>query len=251
MSPERTRPPESRASSDEVDEILERATQLERSRQVERAGLSDEDIAALARESGFDPLVLRRAARDVAERRRAKGHWFFGAPTRRTFERVIDGELRADQHEHLAAEIVEIVRGLTSYTGQLAAVGRTLTWSGMTTGGLVSISVLPRDGKTVIRIEVNAGQFAGGIFGGIIGGVGGGLGTNVAWILPKVLHLPIVAGVVGAMAVVTGAWAGARAIYVSRVRRVFGAMSELADRLEARTTKLVAPVGQNVTRQPT
>lgn len=241
MSPERTRPPESRASSDEVDELLERAIELERTRRVTDAGLSDEELAALAKESGLDPLVLRRAARDVAERRKAKGHWFFGAPTRRTFERVVDGELRADQHEHLAAEIVDAVRGITSYTGQLAAVGRTLSWTGMTTGGLVSISVLPRDGKTVIRVEVNAGQLAGGIFGGIIGGVGGGLGTNVGWILPRLLHLPVVAGILGAAAVVAGAWGGARAIYVSRVGRVFGAMSELADRLEERTKALVAP----------
>ncbi|MEW6431720.1 MAG: hypothetical protein AB1730_09435 [Myxococcota bacterium] len=241
MSPERTRPPSSQVSGPEVEEILERATRLERARQVEKAGLSDEELAALAKESGLDPTVLRRAARDVTERKKAKTTRFVGAPTRRTFERVVEGELTADQHEHLAAEIVDVVRGITSYTGQLAAVGRTLTWTGMTTGGLVSISVLPRDGRTVIRVEVNAGQLAGGLFGGIIGGVGGGLGTNVAWIIPKLMHLPVVAGVVGAAAVVVSAWGGARALYVSRVNKVYDAMSELADRLEDRTQRLVGP----------
>ncbi|MCC6336394.1 MAG: hypothetical protein IT380_20710 [Myxococcales bacterium] len=240
MSPERTSPPQLPGSSqEEVEEILQRATELERVRQVEKAGLSQADIEALARESGLDPTVLKRAARDVAQRRQDKGNVFIGAPTRRTFERVVDGELSADQHEQLAAEIVEAVRGLTPFSGQLAAVGRTLTWNGMTTGGLVSISVIPRDGKTVIRVEVNARQLAGGLFGGIVGGVGGGLGPNVGWILPGVLHWPVAAGMVGATAVVVGAWAIARAAFKSRVTRVYDVMSALADSLEDRTSKLV------------
>jgi hypothetical protein len=179
-----------------------------------------------------------------SEQRRARGHWFLGAPTQRTFERVIDGELRADHHEHLVAEIVGAVRGVsllsTEYTSQLAAVGRTLTWKGLTTGGFVSISVLPRDGKTVIRIEVNARKLAGDL---VVGTVGGGLalGANAGWLIPRLLHLPVVVGVVIAAAIVVGAYAGARALYASRVRHVFGVMSKLADRLEERTKALVAP----------
>ncbi|MEW5737822.1 MAG: hypothetical protein AB1938_02790 [Myxococcota bacterium] len=240
MSRERTGPPAiSGASPDEVEEILQRATELARVQQVEKAGLSPSEIEALARESGLDPAVLRRAARDVAERKKDPGNVFLGAPTRRTFERVVQGELAADQHEQLAAEIVDAVRGLSPFSGQLAAVGRTLTWNGMTTGGLVAISVIPRDGKTVIRVEVNARQLAGGLFGGIVGGVGGGVAPNVGWILPGLLHLPVAVGVAAGAAVVVGAWGIARAAFKSRVNKVYDGMSALADTLEERAARLV------------
>ncbi|GMU61979.1 MAG: hypothetical protein AMXMBFR34_37420 [Myxococcaceae bacterium] len=241
MSPERTRPRQlPDASPEEVEEILQRATELERVRQVEKAGLSQADIEALARESGLDRSVLKRAARDVAQRRQDKGNVFIGAPTRRTFERVVNGELSAEQHEHLAAEIVDAVRGLSPFSGQLAAVGRTLTWNGVTTGGLVSISVIPRDGKTFIRVEVNARQLARDLFGGIVGGLGGGVGPNVGWILPGLLHWPVAVGIAGAAAVVIGSWGIARAAFRSRVTRVYDTMSALADTLEERTARLVA-----------
>jgi hypothetical protein len=223
-----------------VNEVLARATELERVDRLERAGLSDAELAALAKESGLDVSVLRRAAQDVAARRAAKTNGFFGAPTRQTFERIVDGELRAEQHEQLAAEILDAVRGLASFSGQLTAVGRTLSWSGMTTGGMVSISVIPRDGKTVIRVEVSASQLAGGLFGGLMGGIGGGVGANVGWILPTALHLPVVAGIAGALAVTAGAWALARAVFRSRVGRVYGTMAQLTDRLDQRTRQLLA-----------
>jgi len=239
VSPERTRPAGG-PPRDVVDEVLAHATELERVDRLERAGLTDDELAVLARESGLDVSVLRRAAQDVAARRTAKRSAFFGEATRRTFERVVDGELPSAQHEQLAAEILDAARGLSSMSGQLNAVGRALTWSGMTSGGLVTTSVMPRDGKTLIRVEVNAAQLAGSLFGGLMGGIGGGLGANVGWILPALLHVPVVAGVAGALAVTAGAWALARSIFAARVRRVYASMELLVDRLDRRARQLLS-----------
>lgn len=232
---ERTREPHRHYSEQEVEDILRRASGLERRKQLERPQLTLQEIEAVAKEAGLDPQLVRRAASELEEQRKAAlSTRLAGAPLRRTFERVIDGELTAAAHERLAAEILEAVRGLSPMATQLNAIGRTLSWSGWTQGGSIALTVTPRDGQTVIRVDVNSSQLAGGLYGGIIGGVGGGLGTNVAWMLPRLLHLPVAAGIAGALGVVLGAYGLARWLYTWRAGAVHDAMEKLADQLEAR-----------------
>ena len=236
MTSERTR--EQRLyGEDETGEILRRAAQLDAKKQHERPALSLDEIEAIARDSGIDPQLVRQAARDVQSKRSssASAKWL-GAPVRFSVERVVDGEVTTDMHEALAADIRATIFGSATVSGQMSVVGRSLSWSGFSTAGSLNLELVPRDGKTYIRIDVNASQIAGGLFGGIIGGVGGGLGTNVAWMLPGFLHLPVVAGIGGFLAVVGLAYGLARALFVWRVRALHQRLEQLADRLEIAVT---------------
>jgi hypothetical protein len=234
MAGERTQP-QRQYGTEEVQEILQRAARLEQKKQLERPMLSVNEIETIARESGLDPAMVRRAITEFEAKRGedSLGARLAGAPLKRVFEREVEGEITTDVHEVLAAEIRSVMAGQAS-TSQVASLGRSLTWTGFGRGGVIELNVFPRDGKTVIRIDANMGQFAGGIFGGLIGGIGGGLGSNVAWILPTAGHLPWYAGAAGFLAVVTGAYGLARAIFVGASRAVGGRLEVLMDQLEHR-----------------
>lgn len=107
-----------RYSEEEVGEILQRTTGLERRRQLERPSLSLTEIEAIARESGLDATLVRQAARDLENERSAKSatSWA-GAPLRRTSERVVNGELSTEQAERVAAELLEATRGARRASG--------------------------------------------------------------------------------------------------------------------------------------
>lgn len=227
---------------EEVSEILQRASGLEKKKQLERPALSLGEIEAIARESGLDPSAVRQAARDL-EQHRAQGGFaarFTGAPSRRSFEREVEGEISTGHHERLAAEI-RAAFGSSVMMGQVATLGRSLTWSGFTKAGIIEVNVFPRDGKTVIRVDVNSSNLAGGIFGGLIGGIGGGLGSNVAWILPVALHLPWYTGAAGFFAVLAGAYGLARAVYAGAVGGLHRRVETLVDTLEQAVRRELAP----------
>ncbi|HYZ90562.1 MAG TPA: hypothetical protein VE620_14800 [Myxococcales bacterium] len=218
---------------DEIAQILQRAAALDRKRQLEPAALSLAEVETIARESGIDPALVRQAARDLDNEREAGlGTRLAGVPVRRTFERVIDGEISADDHEQLANDI-RAAMGASSMLAQVSTIGRSISWSSWTAGGVVEIQITPRDGKTTIRIDTNSAQLAGGIFGGIIGGVGGGLGANVAWIIPFALHLPAFVGAFGLAGVLVGAYGLARWAFSSRVGAVHQRLERLLETLDA------------------
>ena len=199
-----------RYSEEEVGDILRRTTGLERRRRIERPSLTLGEVEAIARESGMDASLVRQAARDLQNERSTKASkGWAGALMKRTLERVVDGELSMEQAERVGADLLDATHGIAPMGGALSAIGRTVTWSGWTPGGIVSAGIASHDGKTSIRVDVDSSQTAAGLFGGLVGGVGGGLGSNVAWILPLVLHLPVVAGALrgrgGARCVLVGA----------------------------------------------
>jgi hypothetical protein len=119
-------------------------------------------------------------------------------------------------------------------------LGRNLSIVEMTRGGPLEVQIGPRRGKTFIRLQSNSAALAGGIFGGIIGGVGGGLGANVAWVLPVLLHLPVVAGLAGMVGVVLGAYWMARSVFARRTQALHRSMQLLADHLEAELRELIS-----------
>jgi hypothetical protein len=226
---------------DEIAQILQRAAALDRKRQLEPATLSLAEVETIARESGIDPGLVRQAARDLENEREAGlGTRLAGVPVRRTFERVVEGEISADHHEQLANDI-RAAMGASSMLAQVSTIGRSISWSSWTAGGVVEIQITPRDGKTTIRIDSNSAQLAGGIFGGIIGGVGGGLGANVAWIIPFALHLPVFFGVFGLVGVLAGAYGLARWAFSSRVSSLHQRLERLLDTLDAHAREQLAP----------
>ena len=240
MASQRTQPPR-QYGAEEVQEILQRTSGLERKKQLERPTLELAEIEAIAKEAGLDPTLVRRAAAELELKRGEKSlaTRLAGAPLRHVLEREVDGELTAAMHEALAPEIRSAL-GPQAMMGQISAIGRTLTWSSFTRRGFIEINVFPRDGKTVIRLEVNSSQVAGGIFGGLIGGLGGGLGTNLAWILPVVADLPWYSGAAGLAAVLAGSWGLARLIYGRVIGSLFGRLDGLMDTLERRVREAVA-----------
>ncbi len=251
MPSERTQPPR-QYGSEEVQEILRRTSSLERKKQLERPTLALAEIEAIAKEAGLDPSLVRRAAQELEQKRgeQSLGTKLAGAPLRHVFEREVDGELTAAMHERLAAEIRSVM-GSTGMMSQISSVGRSLTWSSFSrNGGLTELNVFPRDGKTVIRFEVNSGQLAGGLFGGLMGGVGGGLGTNLAWILPVVAHLPWYAGAAGLGATLLGAFGLARLLYGAAVSRLNGRIATLMDQLELRVRESLSPASRHAATLP-
>ncbi len=224
---------------EEVATILHRAAQLERDRGSTGGVLALEEIEAVARETGIDTALVRQAARELEEGTgEGIGATIAGAPLRRTIERVVRGEIGAEHHERLAAEIREVLSSSAvgsrwMLPGGISTIGRTLTLSGFTGTSAIEVTVAPRDGRTVIRLGSDRSQLAGGLFGGIVGGVGGGFGANVGWMIPALLHLPWVTGLAGAALVVFGAYALARGIFVTNARGLDRRLEALADRLEA------------------
>jgi hypothetical protein len=241
MSQQRTQPPR-QYGADEVQEILQRTSSLERKKQLERPTLAIEEIEAIAKEAGLDPSLVRRAAQELELKQSEKtlSAKLAGAPLRQVFEREVEGEISAAMHEQLALEI-KAVMGPSMTLGTLSSVGRSLNWTSISKQGSAELSLFPRDGKTVIRIEVNTSQFAGGIFGGLMGGIGGGLGINLLWILPFVGHLPWYTGVGAFGATLAGAWGLARMIYGLTAGRLTKRVDTVMDALERRVREQLAP----------
>ncbi len=232
MSQQRTQPPR-QYGPEEVQEILQRTSSLERKKQLDRPTMELSEIEAIAREAGLDPVMVRRAAQEFEQKRGEKslGTRLAGAPLRHVFEREVEGELTTATHELLAAEI-RTTMGPQAIMSQVSAVGRTLHWSGFSRAGVIELNIFPRDGKTIIRVEVNSGQLAGSLFGGLMGGIGGGLGTNLLWMLPITAHLPWYTGVGAFSATLVGAWGFARLLYGAAVNRLNGRVDGLMEKLE-------------------
>ena len=242
MPSERSQPPR-QYGSDEVQEILRRTSSLERKKQLERPTLALSEIEAIAKEAGLDPALVRRAAQELEQKQGEKSlaTKLAGAPLRHVIEREVEGELTSAMHEALAAEIRSVMASAGAMS-QISSVGRSLTWSSFSRkGGSAELNIFPREGKTVIRFEVNTGQLAGGLFGGLMGGFGGGLGTNLAWILPVVAHLPWYAGAAGFGASLVGAFGLARLIYGLAVSRMDSRIETVMDKLELCVRESVSP----------
>ena len=94
---------------------------------------------------------------------------FLGSPARLDFEIVVDGEMPVEDFDLL----VEVIRQATGEGGQLTTVGRSFSWQSSPAKGNINVSVIPRVGKTRIRVSESLRVAATGIFGGLIGGIGG------------------------------------------------------------------------------
>jgi len=227
-------------SEEQVALILQRAAQLERKAGV-GTGLSLAEIEAIAREAGMDPSLVRVAARSLGAEASERGllRRLAGAPFRRTYERVVDGEIDVRHHEALLADLRSGVTGSSMMPPQVASIGRTLTMSAHTNGGIVEVSLTPRAGKTHIRIDVNTVQIAGGLFGGLMGGLSVALGTGAFAVGLRQGGLLMATG--GLLGVVSASYGLARTIYTTMAGGLYRSMEQLADRLETRLREELRP----------
>jgi hypothetical protein len=234
---------------DEAVRILQRAARLERDKPGASSTLTLGELESIARESGIDVSLVRQAAGELeTQRETGLATRLAGAPLRKVVERVVDGEIGTEHHEALVSQLREVTAGqggtgpqATALWGMPPAVivlGGTLSIVELTGGGALEVQVAPRKGKTFIRLQSSSAALAGGIFGGIIGGVGGGLGANVAWVLPVLLHWPVVAGLAGMLAVVLGAYWLARSVFARQAKALHRRMEVLADGLESEVQEL-------------
>lgn len=186
-----------RYSDDEVAKVLARAADLTVTSPQKTTSI--EDIERIAAEAGIDPALVRRAAEDLAAPKatsmttttttpapmttasNVNPSGLFG-PSRLVFEAAFDGEIDESLHPALRTGILE---GLSLPLGH-TAVGRALHFTkrysadyGEGHEGPLKISIMPRGGKTVVRVE----DRLGGLMGGIWGGVGGGAGLPFAFLM--------------------------------------------------------------------
>jgi serine/threonine-protein kinase len=159
---------------------------------------------------------------------------FTGGRHKLQYEIVVDGEMPEDDYDLL----IDIIRRGTGHTGTLATVGRSLSWHTHANGRDVQVSVLPRGGKTAIRVSDNLTQVAGGIFAGLMGGFGGAGGAIWMGIGAK-MHNPMfgLAMWVGTAAL---SYAGARVWFSVGTRRRDRELKSLAEEIAAQATESIA-----------
>ena len=219
-----------RYSEDEVALILRRAAELQtRPPGGEAAdGLTLATLEEIAREAGLDPMLVRRAAAEVEDRRAAVPvHRALGAPARAIVERRLAVEPTRHAYEVLVAEL----RRTFGTPGETSSLGRTVAWSSAHPGiRQITVTVVPRESGTVLRVDESFAPLAGGLFGGIVGGLGGG-GLGAALGVGLGVFASPARAVGGAAAFVIGSYALARRLFgdVSGKRAI--ELRELADRL--------------------
>jgi len=231
-------------SEQQVAAILQRTAQLERGRAQTRPQLSLSEVEAIASEAGLDPSLVRLAAQSLEETRREHGLGtrLLGAPIKRTFERVIDGELSFAEHERIGAELRAAVRALGPnllLPPQVASLGRSLATSVRTPRSVIDIEIIPRDGKTVVRIEANYGTLAGALFGALMGGLGS-MAMTVSIVLAQKQGLGAVAAGLGATALFGGLYAIARGGFSWGANNGYRRMEKLADSIATSTRDAIA-----------
>ncbi len=115
---------------------------------------------------------------------------FLGTATRIVVEATIDGEMPERDYDL----VLDLIRREIGEVGQIGSVGRTFSWSVSNQNRKLQISVMPRGGKTTVRIDEQLSNIAGGVFGGIMGGGGAGLGGMMMGIFAGATHQPLLGG---------------------------------------------------------
>lgn len=209
--------------------ILQRAAELQ-----ERDGrsLSLAELESAAAEAGIDTALVRRAAAELAVRPptmpAAAPHrgGALGAPLRLLHERVLAGE----PSPHEAEEALREIRRQLGTAGRLDATGRELSWSNPR-GRNIRVSIVPRAGGRIIRVEERLGELGGGLFLGMalpmtFAGLGFILPICIA-VLEMPVLIPVALVLWGALA-----FGLARTIFKTVARQRDQELRALADGLE-------------------
>ncbi len=164
---------------------------------------------------------------------------FLGAPTVYDIERTVPGEV--PESEFLA--LVEEIRSTVGSVGNVSTLGKSLAWTSGPSANVtrdVHVTIIPRAGRTRVRITERMRNMAGGLFGGIMGGMGGGGMGLVIGLGMGLLNSPV------ATAVLVPLWIGgsyllARGIFRHIGRKREAELERLADRLEEHLVEVNRP----------
>ena len=227
--------PGRRFDDEEVARILERAAEQQHRAPLappEISGMTLNQLEQVAAEAGIDPQHVRDAAAALERETRTPalpGASLLGAPMRLELERTIEGEIPAGAYEALA----ETIRATIPNPGYVSTLGKSFEWNSANPQRALRVTVTPRAGRTLIRIEERFGNLVGGLFGGIVGGVGGGGGGTAMGVIGGALH-NIPAAVAAASVALIGSFLLARTIFRKVVRYRAGELHRLLDALAER-----------------
>ena len=198
-------------------------TYLNRAQQ--ELGLATREAAPLAGASG------RASESMVVRSKEPRTNFWVGSPTSIAYEVEVAREARPDTYEVL----VNTIQRELGDPGHVSTLGRTLNFSLVHQQRRLQISIVPRNGRTTIRVDERLSPIVGGIFGGVVGGGGGGVGGGMALPLGIALTHSGLVGVGAFGATVLAAYLTARGIFgrirSGRQRELVALVNQLADEI--------------------
>jgi serine/threonine protein kinase len=240
--------PRRKYRTDEIDEIMKRAAELEATNPTSSGAMTIGGVEAIAAEVGIPTDYVRSAAQAlephapsasqaVAPAQPTAYNKYLGGPTRVLIERVVEGEVPMEEYPTM----VEEIRRLIENVGSVNQIGKSFSWTTTRTSGrMLEVVVTVRGGRTRVVVRENLRGLAGQIFGGIGGGLGGGgmgpiigISAGVFGANPEVFMLLIPAWLATVAAI-------ARTTYSHQSQRRERKLGELADHLAEIARELIA-----------
>ena len=179
--------------------------------------------------TGLTPTIVDRGSDESA---------LSGGRKHLEFEVSVEGEMSIDDYDLL----LDVIRHGVSEPGTLATVGRSFSWQSDPNKRNLHISVIPRNGKTTIRVSENLKRVVGGLFAASMGGIGGGLSPILFSIGLKAHD-----GVLGAsllLALMFTTYAGARGFFGRTSAKREKELRELTDALAAQARDSIDKSGK-------
>jgi len=196
------------------------------------AGIAPKYVDHALIEHGLSPSDGQQGPRVIDRHKPASA--FVGSPTQLQFEVVVDGEMPQSDFDLL----VDTIREFAGEAGQLAAVGRSFSWQSTPVKGNLHVTVLPRAGKTTIRVSESLRTSATAHFGFF------GLGT----IATAPIWLGVGLGALHSGVFVLAMWTATATLSYGSARGLFGrgsrkreeALHELAETLSLQVRESIA-----------
>ncbi|HJQ20107.1 MAG TPA: hypothetical protein VJ867_07150, partial [Gemmatimonadaceae bacterium] len=201
------------------------------------AGIPERYVARAAAELGIAPAAPASdgspVAADTVNRSPRPNPWA-GASTMIILETQVPGEVPQSELDIL----VDIIRRRMGEAGHVGTLGRSVSWSSTTKDRRLQVSIVPRGGRTTIRIDERLAPLAGALFGGIMGGGGGGSGGLAMATGMTLFHsVGAALGIWGAM--IVGCYGVARTIFSAKARRRERELREMLEELAAQALESI------------
>ena len=166
-----------------------------------------------------------------------------GAPMLLVYETEVVGQLSPDDFDLIA----HTIRSTFGEGGVATTLGRSLMWttSGFNKSRHLDVSIAASNGMTQIRVQERLGELAGVTFGAIMVGFGGGVGGASVGVTTGALHLPGFGVALVPLTIIGSAYAIARAIFTSTVKRRSVELESLVERLGIQISALAADSPQD------
>ncbi|PYO78820.1 MAG: hypothetical protein DMD63_06145 [Gemmatimonadetes bacterium] len=202
-------------------------------------GISEKYVARAQQELGLAAPDNTRVAKHAPAATKLvpanppRSNPWIGAPSVIIYEVEVPREVRPDSFEVL----VNMIQRAMGDPGHVSTLGRSLHFALVHQQRRLQISIVPRGGRTTIRVDERLAPLIGGLFGGIVGGGGGGVGGGMALPLGIALtHSPVAGfGAFGATAL--AAYLTARSIFrqvrAGRERDLIQLVNDLAAQISS------------------